>query len=268
MIGLTGESEAAWEHLVGAPHSLRRQSMVGLVPDGDEPGHHDSWGVGWFDRDGQVSLLREVGSASESAFYVFASEAAQRQGATHVLGHLRKASVGAVVSENAHPIRIDPGPGRAGDPLLLAHNGTLKPVLLDTLRADLSEVERSEACSDNDTVVLAAWLWERLHTEEDREPGEALARALAELIGRGESDPLMAYTGINLLIGLPGTLYAFRWFSKAPEYYTLWRRPLESHGSWLVASERTDSQETWEPLVPGRLYTLDASEKIYDVVRK
>jgi predicted glutamine amidotransferase len=268
MIGLAGDSMGAWEHLVGAPHSLRRQSMVGLVPEGDEPGHHDSWGVGWFDRDGQVSLLREIGSASESAFFVFASEAAQRQGATHILGHLRKASVGAVVSENAHPIRIDPGPGQSGDPLLLAHNGTLKPVLLDTLRADLEESERGEARSDNDTVVLAAWLWERLHAEAASEPGEALARALAELIGRGESDPLSAYTGINLLIGLPGgLLFAFRWFSKAPEYYTLWRRPLES-GGWLVASERTDSAATWEALVPGRLYTLDASEKIYDVVRK
>ncbi len=268
MIGLVGEPERAWEHLVGAPHSLRRQSMVGSVPEGDQPGHHDSWGVGWFDRAGQVSLLREIGSASESAFYVFASEAAQRQGATHVLGHLRKASVGAVVSENAHPIRIDPGPGQSGDSLLLAHNGTLKPVLLDTLRADLDEADRGETHSDNDTVVLAAWLWERLHAEEDREPGEALARALAELIGRGESDPLLAYTGINLLIGLPGALFAFRWFSKAPEYYTLWRRPLTSDGSWLVASERTDDDESWEALIPGRLYTLGASEKIYDVVRK
>jgi predicted glutamine amidotransferase len=213
--------------------------------------------------------LREVGSASESAFYVFASEAAQRQGATHVLGHLRKASVGAVVSENAHPIRIDPGPGQAGDPLLLAHNGTLKPVLLDTLRADLSETERGEVRSDNDTVVLAAWLWERLHAEGgESEPGAALARALAELIGRGESDPPVAYTGINLLIGLPGALFAFRWFSKAPEYYTLWRRPLESAGSWLVASEQTDHETTWEALTPGRLYQLDASQKIYDVVRK
>jgi predicted glutamine amidotransferase len=265
MIGLTGAGELpSWQHMVGASHSLRRQSMTGCVPEGDAPGHHDSWGVGWFDDSGQVSLLRQTGSASDSAFYVFAAEAAQRQGARILLGHLRKASVGAITSENAHPIRIDPQPGEGRDPLLLAHNGTLKPPLLNTLRADLHEQDRSEAGADNDTVVLSAWLAGQI---DPTEPGESLARALSVLIGRGADDPLTAYTGINLLIGLPGALYALRWFSKAPDYYTLWRRPLEG-GGWLVASEQTDDAPGWEALVPGRLYALTGNERTYDLVRK
>lgn len=254
----------SWQHMVGAGHSLRRQSMIGQVPEGTEPGHHDSWGVGWFDDAGQISLLRQTGSASESAFYVFAAEAAQRQGARIVLGHLRKASVGAVTSENAHPIRIDPLPGEGRDPFLMTHNGTLKAPLLSSLREDLRERGRSEASADNDTVVLAAWLAGQVNPEAR---GESLAEALRELIARGADDPLESYTGINLLIGLAGSFYALRWFSKAPDYYTLWRRPLEE-GGWLVASERTDDSPEWEALTPGRLYTLTGDEETYDLVRK
>ncbi|MGC4042291.1 MAG: class II glutamine amidotransferase [Armatimonas sp.] len=254
----------SWQHMVGAEHSLRRQAMIGQVLEGTEPGHHDSWGVGWFDDSGQISLLRQTGSASDSAFYVFAAEAAQRQGARIVLGHLRKASVGAVISENAHPIRIDPLPGEGRDSLLMAHNGTLNASFLESLREDLRERGRSEASSDNDTVILAAWLAGRIDPEAR---GESLADALRDLISRGADDPVAAYTGINLLIGLSGSLYALRWFSKAPDYYTLWRKPLEN-GGWLVASERTDSAPEWEALTPGRLYTLTGDEETYDLVRK
>ena len=137
----------SWEHLVGAPYSLLRQASSGAVPPGAEPGHEDSWGIGWFDREGRVSLLRQTGSAARSAYYVFASEAAARSAAgsgpaSVLIGHLRKASVGGVTSENAHPIRIDPSPGEAGETLLLAHNGTLRPAFLETLRADLRDADR------------------------------------------------------------------------------------------------------------------------------
>jgi predicted glutamine amidotransferase len=105
---------------VGARHSLRTQSTVGRVPDGEPAGHADSWGIGWFDDAGRVSLLRQTGWAEESAFYVFAAEAAARPAnafsgpAAVLLGHLRKASRGAVTSENAHPVRFD-FPRRPGD---------------------------------------------------------------------------------------------------------------------------------------------------------
>lgn len=259
----------SWEHLVGAPNSLRQQASCGAVPPGNDPGHHDSWGIGWFDDAGEISLLRQTGSAKDSAYYVFASEAAARNAAGSgpaqvLIGHLRKASVGAVTSENAHPIRIDPREGEGSESLLLAHNGTLRDVLLDTLRADLREACRSEASADNDTIVLAAWLFVGVARSE-KERGEALADALSELLRRGASDPTEAYTGINLLMAFPGEFWALRCFSKNADYYTLWRRPLDAEGGWLVASERTDDATGWEPMEPGRLTELTGSGKFYDV---
>ena len=264
---MAGESPLpSWEHLVGARHSLRRQACAGEVPPGSDPGHHDSWGIGWFDDAGQLSLLRQTGSARDSAYFVFASEAARRSAAgsgpaSVLIGHLRKASVGAVTGENAHPIRIDPREGEGSDPLLLAHNGTILEPLLQALRADLRASGRSEASADNDTVVLAAWLFERI-AKSKKERCEALAEALEELLAGG------GYTAINLLVAFPGALWALRCFSKNAEYYTLWRRPLDASGGWLVASERTDDAPGWELLEPGRLMELTGSGKFYDVGRR
>ena len=267
----------SWEHLVGARHSLRTQSTVGRVPDGEPAGHADSWGVGWFDANGQVSLLRQTGWAEESAFYVFAAEAAARPAgalsgpATVLLGHLRKASRGAIISENAHPVRADfarrGGNGRPGfDTLLVAHNGTLRDPLLATLRADLAADAAAEAGSDSDTVVLAAWLAHRLaaarHATGDLL--EALAGALGELLARvprvaAPDAARQAYSALNLLVAHGGggarELFALRQFSHDGDYYTLSSRPgLPGEGAaFVVASEPTDDEPGWEPLPPGHL---------------
>lgn len=132
------ELPAFW-HLVSAQHSLRTQATAGRVPEGEPPGHTDSWGIGWFDAAGQVSLMRQTGWVEDSPSFIFAAETATRRttlsGPAQVLiGHLRKASVGAVTSDNAHPMRADYR-GAKSDPddgyqtLLVAHNGTLHPPL-------------------------------------------------------------------------------------------------------------------------------------------
>ena len=263
----------SWMHLVGAPHSLRTQSRVGRVPDGEPAGHADSWGIGWFDAQGQVSLLRQTGWAEDSAYYVFAAEAAAQSStlsgpATVLIGHLRKASRGAVTSENAHPVRADfarrAGDDRPGyDTLLVAHNGTLRDPLLNTLRADLRD-KVEEARSDSDTVVLAAWLADRATGTAD--VFAALAEALRELLARvpqvvSVGEERQSYSALNLLIADGnGDLYALRQFSHDPDYYTLSARPGQrGEGvSVLIASEPTDGQPGWEPLTPGELVCFGA----------
>ena len=254
--GPPGESPAglpSWQHCVGAPHALRHQAELGQVLPDTPPGHEDSWGVGWFDSTGQVSLLRQVGSASGSAYFVFASEAASKS-AEVFLGHLRKASCGAITSENAHPVRLDPKEGAGGDSLLLIHNGTLRGTLLHWLRAEGAKAGRSEASSDSDTVALAGWLAAQIGGVGAELRLSALAEALKCLLEQValEGDAVRSYSAINLLIAAPEGLYALRQFSHNPEYYTLSARPLES-GGWVVASEPTDSEPGWEALTPGEL---------------
>jgi glutamine amidotransferase len=260
MLGLVGpprsvdsSGEAAglpvFDHLVAAPNALRRQALCGAVPPGDPPGHEDSWGVGWFDDGGHVSLLRQVGSARDSAFYVFATEAAVRRAAGSgparvLIGHLRKASLGAVVSDNAHPIRIDTA---GAGTVLVAHNGTVREPLLAGVRDDVRAQGYAEASSDCDTVVLAAWLAGHLSGADD--PVEAAGAALERLVARAAGEN---YTGLNLLVALPDGLLALRQFAKNGHYYTLSARALDD-GGWIVASEPTDDRPDWEPLTPGEL---------------
>ena len=264
----------SWQHLVGAPNSLREQAVTGHVPIGSEPGHDDSWGIGWFDEAAQVSLLRQTGSAAESAFFVFASEAAARtqagSGPAHALiAHLRKASCGAITSENSHPIRVEYRSGGAEneevsgskEPLLVAHNGTLRKPLLDLLRSDLRNGHRMEAGSDSDTVVLAGWLAYRLSVSRADSVFDSLADALTNLFETAdtiaEGDRTTVYSGVNLLITHASGLYALRQFSREGDYYTLSARPLgkpgEESAGWIVASEATDDSPAWAPLTPGVL---------------
>ncbi len=264
----------SWTHLVGARHSLRTQSTVGRVPDGEPAGHADSWGIGWFDAAGNVSLLRETGWAEQSAFYVFAAETAARPAnalsgpAIVLLGHLRKASRGAVTSENAHPVRVD-FPRRAQDTrpgwdtLLIAHNGTIRDPLLSTLRADLAADDVEEARADSDTVVLAAWLARRVakNTAGGGDLFDVLAGALRELIARvphvaPPGEARKAYSALNLLVAHgSGDLFALRQFSHDGDYYTLFSRPGRpgEGASFVVASEPTDDEPGWEPIPPGEL---------------
>lgn len=278
----SGAAEAAplpsWEHLVRAPHSLRRQSEAGKTLPEDPPGHADSWGIGWFDSLGRVSLIRQTGSAAASAFFALTAEAAAREqgkargsGARTLIGHLRKAVCGAVTSENAHPVRVDyPVPDHPVMPyesLLVAHNGTVKPPLLQTLREELAG--REEARSDCDTVVLAGWLGARMEAAPNT-PMETMQAALSELQGRAEQvsagDLSQAYSGLVLLIAFSGGLFALRQYSRNPQYYTLYRRrltpadtvensenavPVAADG-WIIASEPTDNGD-WELMEPGVL---------------
>lgn len=277
LIRTTQNPLPSWYHLVGAPNSLRKQAETGCVPAGTEPGHADSWGIGWFDEKGDVSLIRQTGSAADSAFFVFASETASRgSGASGVgetiVAHLRKASVGTVSSENAHPHRADyhaPGgtgnPNRSYDTLLLAHNGTLRKPLMDVLRQEVLDAGREEAKADSDSVLLTGYLAHRLAKAEG-DTFAALEGSLRELFdtaqfvaaGVAGGDLTKLYSGVNLLLAHKTGLYALRQFSHSADYYTLFVRPLtpnEEGGAtgFLVASEKTDDAPGWEPLAPGLL---------------
>lgn len=275
----TGDANLpAWKQMVGAPNALRLQAETGCVPPGSEPGHTDSWGVGWFDEGGDVSLIRNTGSAADSAYFVFAGESAGRGNRT-VLAHLRKASVGALSSANAHPIRVDySGRGnRSGRPyetLLVAHNGTIRTPLQSTLRDAAGEGDREEARADSDTVLLAGYLAARLEAAESGEGTfDTLTGALRDLFRKARQVGADSYTAVNLLLAHPSGLYALRQFTKNADYYSLSVRPLtpgadEGASGYVIASEPTDAAGEWAMLEPGLLmhYGADGAVRSAAVV--
>ena len=257
-----------------APHSLRVQAERGAVPSGDESGHTDSWGIGWLDKEGRPSLIRQLGSAMESPSFVFTAQTVTQTTpisgeALVLLAHLRKASCGAVQSENAHPILTRK--------TLLVHNGTLRPPLLETLRNDLFLAgQEREAASDSDTVVLAHWLETQCLAYSSY--SEGLLASLRLLLERAAHLPKTkdTYSALNLLIATPDGIFALRQFTDNASYYSLYQKKIapspitdtlatEEIAGWVIASEPTDDPANlheWEMLPPGelRFYSVSGGE--------
>jgi predicted glutamine amidotransferase len=276
----------SWEHLVGAPRALRVQPCVSDENAGE------AWGVGWFDAGGQVSLVRQVGRAEDSAFYVFAAESAGRSSAlsgpaTVLIAHRQPrhgGNSGSGGSESAHPLRADfarrqrddaqrQAGASAYDTLLVAHNGGPGDPLLAGLRAELLEARRVEAArAPSGSAVLAGWL--ALRAEESSDGlFEALAGALHALIRRGAAVPNGDSSPLALLIAHnSGDLFALRHaagpaasLNRAP--YRLLARPGRpgEGAAFVVASEPTDDAPGWEPLAPGELVRFGARGAIRNV---
>lgn len=256
VIGRPGTAELdPYTHLVSAQHSLRSQSERAFVPPGDAQGHKDGWGLGWFDEAGRVSLIRELGPASESAYYVFAAEVSTRQhagsGPANVLiGHLRKAVSGAIVSDNSHPFRVVTP---AGVDLLICHNGCVRDSVLDTLRADLVDAGLdAPAKRDCDSAVLAEWLALQVGAGRDADAlSKTLGDALNVLLLRAQQtgNAYEAYTGLNLMIASPFGLGVLRWFSRWADYYTLWEHRTDD--GVLLCSEPTYLSDRFRLIQPG-----------------
>jgi predicted glutamine amidotransferase len=261
LVGIAGPSQQSelpsFRHLVGAPHSLRVQADHGNTIDPANPGHRDSWGIAWIDADGEPAILRETGSATDSASYVFAAETACRSNAVTgpgnvLIGHLRKAVAGEITTENAHPFRVETSAGT----MFFAHNGHVRESLLESLRSDLRLAgDNIGANADCDSQVLGHWIGQRI---DKTAPGLGIPESLRELLRRGAElpDPYEAYTGLVLLMVVPDALYVLRHFGRYESYYTLYHRNDGPHA--VVASERTADSDDWQLLEKGVLWRYPA----------
>jgi len=136
--------------------------------------HPDGWGVGWYEGD-VPRVVRSLTPAHGDADFEKLSHFVSAQ---TVLAHVRKASVGAVATENTHPFQRGPW--------LFAHNGTLPDwervrgpleALIDpSLRAQLRGETDSERCFH---LFLSRL---RRHCDLARADVASAAAALAETV--------------------------------------------------------------------------------------
>ncbi|HEY2838049.1 MAG TPA: class II glutamine amidotransferase [Pirellulales bacterium] len=165
--------------LVSDAHSLLKQSCGDLRGET----HGDGWGIGYYEQ-GAPRVFRSPNAARESPEF---EVAARRAASPIVLAHVRQASVGSRLTENAHPF----GHGR----WLFMHNGTVtgfaeirERVLAET---DVDLRSRIQGTTDSEHVFY--WLLSRLRragqaTEEPAFEGTGaadlgvLTRVLAEAI--------------------------------------------------------------------------------------
>lgn len=203
--------------------------------------HPDGWGIGWWSAEGNPLLVRSAGAAHAEAEFV---QNAENVSATAVIAHIRKASVGPIHLDNAHPFRWGPW--------LFAHNGTVAH--FDRHR---SAIERAIDPAFADVVIgdtdsarcfgLFLTHLSRLADPSGNVAMEALARALGQTVHAvaGITDPgAEVPSATTFLVGNGRLMLACR------RGRTLWYAPhLGEAGGPVeritIASERVCPKEPW-----------------------
>jgi predicted glutamine amidotransferase len=201
LLGIYGQVDF-WQEIV---LEFCKQADVGnFPPDGStEPGHKDGWGMAASnkDRTAMFSIIRRLGSASESGRY--------RQAVTAIdeapdvfLGHLRKASDDIPVTlANAHPFFHD---GWA-----FIHNGTVYDA--ERLPRDTSLKLTSD---ESDSEYLFHYLLTAIMTiPANKRVVETLAQAVSSLT--------VDFTAVNSMLSNGQDLYVISGYKKWDDYYTL-----------------------------------------------
>jgi len=248
--------------LLEAQNALIRQSVEdarGLV-------NEDSWGIGYV-RDGRLHCEREVGPASDSEEY---RRDASRVEATTFLAHVRRATVGGAVRENAHPFRH----GRS----LLAHNGHIGA--FDRARDDLLAAMRPEDREAIRGTTDSEHFFQLLLSRRAREPGtppeEILRDAIRDVAAMVRAVDPEVEVALNVLWTVGEELVGSRlgrslWYVEReaphrcsvcgtihPDPDTLGG---EDYRAAVVASERI-TDEDWSRVPEGSVFRLDGDFKL------
>jgi len=260
---------AVHRSLLRAGNALRVQSRE----------HPDGWGIGWWsDARLPPTLVRGAGAAwAEEAF----ARNAQLVSAAAVIAHVRKASVGPVTLENAHPFRW----GR----WLFAHNGTVSRFEdhRAAIEAAIDPAFAHVVTGDTDSARCFAIFLGRLARHAD--PAGAVeiatvARALAETV-----QTIAAITdatapepsATTFLVGNGELMLAFRrgrtlWYSthkiRCAERATCSRfspacEAPSAAGArvnhLIVASERISVEDAWVEVPPDGMVGVDAEMRLH-----
>lgn len=195
MLGVVFRGEFPLDSL----HDLRHVSEVGMIPGDKTPGHRDGWGIVSF----QNGSPRYIGRSSRWAIQDPSYDSALRDVAGSpspniLVAHVRALSRGQASLPNTHPFVMDG--------LVLAHNGTIENLSLDTHHKPKGET---------DSELLLARLADRIERKSD------LRDALKSLIV--EDILSHKFTAAVLLVSDGKKLYAYRDYApdRSPEYYDL-----------------------------------------------
>jgi predicted glutamine amidotransferase len=196
MVGVVYRDEFPMETLT----DLRHLSGIGKIPDEDELGHRDGWGIVSF-RNGTP---RYIGRSPRPAFldpsFDSALEDIPDVGAPNILiAHVRAASKGTATLANTHPFVI-------GN-IVLGHNGTIEDFFPKTTRKPKGET---------DSERLALLVADRMDEEGDL--GDAMRSVICHELSEHE------FSSAIMLASDGKTLYGYRDYAKRnrANYYDLW----------------------------------------------
>lgn len=182
MVGVVFRSAFPMESL----HALREVARTGKIPEEQEPGHRDGWGIVSFKHRSPRLIGKSERPAHIDQSYDSALATLEGIEAPNMLiAHVRAASAGGVSLKNTHPFILED--------LVLAHNGTVKGVIPGGTQAPKG---------DTDSERLLTLLADRYSRSKD---------LVGAVIGLVKEDLKGAtYRGMILLVSDGSKLVGFR----------------------------------------------------------
>jgi predicted glutamine amidotransferase len=229
LLGVTNFDFSRHEKVVRNFCELARS---GMTMDGDPPGHEDGWGLAFYS-DGKPVVHKSGRNLLEETDRVTGVLGAAGTTPVMIL-HLRKSSwKDTTCTRHAHPFEYNG--------VAFAHNGTVYD--FQRLVPDLTIPCGADAL---DTEVF---LYHFLSS------GRAdLGKAFLDTVSLIKRD--FRYSALNCLFSDGGRLFAYRDYSKEPDYYSLYKA--FDGGSCLVASEPLDEQIRWQMMAREEFLVAEA----------
>jgi predicted glutamine amidotransferase len=229
MLGIKNFSYTKHKRLIEGFFDLARE---GKVPPGNEPGHLDGWGLGFY-RKGKAEVFKSGRSILKEKEKFF-GKLRQIGRSTILIAHLRKSAwQDTSTKANSHPFKFKN--------YIFAHNGTIFDY--KKLAKKIPGTLRPLPKSLDSEVMLRGIAAELQNPSKTR-----LKDVLAGL------RKTYKHSSLTCLFSDGSKLQAFREYTRLPRYYTLYLS--KSRGSNVLCSEPLTKTLFWQPLTPNKLFEL------------
>ena len=229
LLGVTNFEYSRHEKIVRNFCELAR---TGTVMAGDPPGHGDGWGLAFY-QDGALVVHKSGANLLDETDRVIETLCGVGKAPVVIL-HLRKSAWSDTTStRHAHPFQFDN--------VAFVHNGVVygyKGLLPDITIPGLGE----------DALDTEVFFYHFMSAS-----ALGLGQAFLETVSLIKRE--YKFSALNCLFSDGTKLYAYRDYSKEPDYYSLFKS--FSENSCIVSSQPLDESVPWKPMDKGEFLEIE-----------
>lgn len=207
-------------------------ALTGAVMPGDPPGHQDGWGIALY-REGRLEVHKSGGNLLDETDRLFSILQETPRSPILIL-HLRKSAwKGSSSARHAHPFQYG-NVTLAHNGVVYGYEGLLPAITVPGLASDALDTE--------------VFFYHVLSGAQTRDLGEAFLDTVA-LVKRE-----YRFSSLNTLFSDGARLFAYRDFSREPDYYSL-----------FTARDRESVYVSSQPLSETLAWTLMEKEELLEI---
>lgn len=206
---------------------------TGKTLKGDSPGHTDGWGIGYY-KNGEAVVHKSGGSVIKEKRNFFAILEKIAHSKVLILHFRKSAWTNTNSAKNSHPFQYKN--------ILFAHNGTIydyKKLLKDI------ELDNKSTFNGFDSEIYFLYIINHLSL--------GLKNAFKKSVSQIKKNN--KYSSLTSIFTDGRVLYAYREYTKSPDYYTLYSTQLDN--SKIISSEPVSEKLKWKILRKGELFSMN-----------